>query len=155
MFEPFYERLPPSTKTFTKNLHSKNLFTGEKGMKGQMFIVTIIFLVGMIFAVQQSLLRYSEVESTDPFFLDDNEIIINIENSLLSTLQLSPSCEEAGQNIQELVNKLTFGRRRGFRIDIRTEMDCSNWKTSNPVLKADVAVEGRSVNSRKHMEFVV
>jgi len=123
-------------------------------MKGQMFIVSIIFLIVMVFAVQQSLLRYKDIQSTDPFLMEDTEIMTNIEKSFSDTLKASPSCADAEQNMKEVVKELERGRRRGFRVDVQTEMACGNWKTSSAVMLANVSVESRSVNTKKHMEFV-
>lgn len=71
-------------------------------MKGQMFIITMVFLVGLIFAVQNSLSQYSFSDLAQVFEKNDLYLLESIKNSFNETLSSSKSCEELDINLQEL-----------------------------------------------------
>lgn len=97
-------------------------------MKGQMFILTIIFLIGLIYTVQQGLTSYSLLDFTEPFEENDFYTLSNVREMFERTVATTETCAEAEENLNELVNffgaKLIFG---GFIIDIGFRLDCADW----------------------------
>ena len=88
-------------------------------MKGQMFIVTMIFLVGLIFFVQQTLFGYTALDLSDPFQEDDYYIIKNIEDGVDEIIGTSSTCEEADEKIWDFIE---FVRRQNIKRGIEPEL---------------------------------
>jgi len=97
-----------------------------------MFILTIIFLVGLIYVVQQSLAGYSILDFSEPFESNEFYIIKNVKEMFETTLTSTPECvvgkDNAQENMNELMNligrKIVFG---GFTLDIDYDLYCTYW----------------------------
>ena len=57
--------------------------------KGQMFIVTIVFLVGLVFVVQQILLQYSYVDMPSSYKETDYYLLKSIEGVATQAVMMS------------------------------------------------------------------
>lgn len=94
-------------------------------MKAQMFIVTMIFLVGLIFLVQQSFFGYTYLDLSEPFREDEYPVISNIKDSMGEILAVSSSCQEAEENLHEFVG---FAKKEslqsGYELEIDYELEC-------------------------------
>ena len=113
-----------------------------------MFIVTLVFIIGMIFAIQQNLAQYSRVEIGKYFEGDDFILLTNIRASINETVKASESCGELKRNIDEVVMYLEGKNPLGYFVDIKTEIDCDKWGSRNdPCLSVYVFVMGRDINS--------
>ncbi|MBL7160856.1 MAG: hypothetical protein ISS93_03345 [Candidatus Aenigmarchaeota archaeon] len=91
--------------------------------KGQMFVITMVFLVGLIFTVQGSLSQYSSLDLGNAFE-NDHSLLVGIKNSFGEVFASSSDCQELENNIQEL-NEFLNGRVvKGTVIDISTSFRC-------------------------------
>lgn len=95
-------------------------------MKAQMFIVTMIFMVGLIFFVQQALFGYSSLDLSKPIYMDDYYTVENIVRGVDKTIAGSSTCREANEKISEFID---FVKRRlvkrGYELEGDYLLDCS------------------------------
>jgi hypothetical protein len=70
--------------------------------KAQMFVITMVFLAGLVFFVQQLLLQYSAVDVSNFPKNDDYYMITNIVEVVNDTIKSSETCDEALNRINEL-----------------------------------------------------
>jgi len=80
--------------------------------KAQMFIVTTIFLVALIFSVQQLMFQYSFFDAPLYSSGDDYYIFNNIKDVINSTF-LESHCGDINNNIDEIRNLLGAGSIAG------------------------------------------
>jgi hypothetical protein len=102
-------------------------------MKGQMFVLTIIFLVGLIYVVQQNISGYSVLDISGPFEDNDYYIFRDVKDLFERTMTTTSTCIEAGRNLNELNNYI--GRKilvGGFTLDLKYTLNCDNWDNVNP-----------------------
>ena len=99
-------------------------------MKAQMFIITMVFLVGLVFAVQSILSQYAFLDVAKVFETNDLTLLLSTKKSFQATLQSSPTCQHAGTSLQELENFLEKKVVGGSTIDITYTLDCSLWGSS-------------------------
>lgn len=92
-------------------------------MKGQMFIITIVFLIGMIFAVQGNLSGYNFLDLADSFKRNDLSILLGVRGSFEEALKTG-GCQETSNNLQELESFLESRVIQGFSIEIDHSFDC-------------------------------
>ncbi len=121
-------------------------------MKGQMFIVIIIFLAGFVFVVQQLLFQYSTIDVTKPLTSDDMFLLQSIRDSLDRTMKTSENCNEAKKNLQELQ---TFFNKQsitgGFVPDIDYKFECGYWFNYEPdqhALNFSITVTGEDTETK-------
>lgn len=100
-----------------------------KAVKGQMFIITMVFLVGLIFAVQNNLSQYSFLNLASSFQGDDFYLLRGIKDSFSSTLTSSPNCGQADKNLQQLKNFLETNIDEAS-VEVSYILDCSLWSSS-------------------------
>jgi hypothetical protein len=91
-----------------------------------MFIVTMVFLIALIFSVQQLLFQYSAIDLSDSPKVRDSYMIQNIRDALQSGLDSSDDCFEARANIEELKDLTSQGLQSGYSIVMIGELDCSS-----------------------------
>ncbi len=111
--------------------------------KGQMFILTMTFLIAMFFTVQTLLFRYSEADFTSPIQNVDAYMIDNIEDAFQSALNSSQDCETARNNVITLRNTIGGGIRSGREISITGDINCTGgggWSASPPELTIQVMI---------------
>lgn len=94
-------------------------------MKAQMFIVTMIFLVGLIFFVQQALFGYTSLDLSKPLREDEYPVIMNIKDSMGEIMASSGSCQEAEENLRDFIG---FAKKEslqsGYELDIGYTLEC-------------------------------
>jgi hypothetical protein len=117
-------------------------------MKGQMFVLTIIFLTGLIFVVQENLTGYSYFDFSEPLQSNDIYFFNNVMDMFNDTMVTTTDCTSAQSNIEELM--LFLSRkiiRGGFTLDLRKRLNCDNWgntpSSNNPPLNLTVHVIGK------------
>ncbi len=105
-------------------------------MKGQMFIVTMIFLLGLVFMVQQLLLGYSSLDMPSNFRGNDYYLVNNVKGILEQSLSSSVTCAEAEEKIDEVVVFLSRHVTGGYSVDISfnstPKVECANWNNEPP-----------------------
>jgi hypothetical protein len=123
--------------------------------KGQMFIVTMVFLIALIFSVQQILLYYNVMDLSSPPQTTDAYMMENIGSIFQTALDSSNSCEEARMNVMELENLITKSIRGGYSIDILGDIECSpagEWPPP-PELTILVTVTGETSETKAEFEL--
>lgn len=121
-----------------------------------MFIVTMVFLVSLIFTVQQTLFQYVAVDTADVYDNYDIYLLNNLRDIFDDTLQLSPDCVNATVNIQNLgiyLDQPIF--RDGYVVDFGgtlNSIDCSNWGTADPVVVLELKIT-RGVDTQTEAEY--
>ncbi|RLI96698.1 MAG: hypothetical protein DRO99_04020 [Candidatus Aenigmatarchaeota archaeon] len=96
-------------------------------MKGQMFIVTIVFLVGLIFSVQQILFQYSYLDVPASYQKYDYYLTMDVREMIIDTITASPSCEEARHRIDDVLLFMNKQATRGYSVKIDARFNCSRW----------------------------
>lgn len=100
-------------------------------MKGQMFIVTAVFLVSLVFAVQNLIFNYPFIDFQNTFENNDY-IFANIKNNIQYVLDNSKDCDSAKDNIDELLSFLGQQMVSGYVFDFKYELNCTNWENAPP-----------------------
>ncbi len=112
-----------------------------------MFIVTMVFLTGVIFTVQQLLFQYAELDLSIPLQKTDFFMLHNTRNLLQQSL-IASNCAEAEENLQETLRFLAEQPMKGFTYsflfngELYPNLNCSNWETSVPVLELEMNIIG-------------
>ncbi len=117
--------------------------------KAEMFMVTLIFLIGLIFTVQQSLREYSALDLSEPFQPNDYYLSNNMKDVFAVLMKSAPDCYTAERNIEEAV--AYFNRqllRKGHIMNIKYNLTCDNWPNLEPaeaplILTINVQMEKR------------
>jgi len=129
-----------------------NSYTKNRRMRGQMFIVTMVFLVGLVFTVHQLLFQYSFIDLSESAQENDFHLFKNTLDAFNQTLQLSNSCTDAQNYLDVLASFLAQQIfRGGYSIDIEDTLltlNCSNVGTQNPVLKLTIHIIGADTDTR-------
>jgi hypothetical protein len=98
----------------------------RKKQKAQMLIITMIFLIGFIFAVQQNLLQYSQVNAPESMRENDIYLLNNIGNLFEEMLQASESCADTQTKMAELDTYLkTQIFRGGYILELDYSINCA------------------------------
>ena len=124
-----------------------------------MFIVTMVFMTGLIFAVQQIIYQYSFIDPSDPMQRDDSPLFLSVRDAYNSTIMSSSSCSIANQSVQQLHYWLMEKAMGPYSLDLRynglsrPDLDCGRWGTSSPVLSLEVRVTGPVTDSIAFYNF--
>ena len=113
-------------------------------MKAQMFIITIVFLVGLIFAVQNSLSQYTFLDISKTFSRNDLPIFLGVKDSLETIFARSDTCDDLRRNIQELKNQLNGKIIGGTALQVTTSFECPPKK-----LNATIQLRSLDIDSRE------
>ena len=111
------------------------------GKKGQMFVITMIFLITMVFAVQSYLFTYAKLDLSTPLQARDTYTIKNIESAFQTALDSSTECEIARRNIIDLEGVLDRSIKGGQEVQITGSLDCpgGGWPPP-PQLTLDILI---------------
>jgi len=131
--------------------------------KGQMFIITMVFLIGFVFAVQQNLFQYSALEVSEYIEQNDAYLLQNIKGLFSDALQSVTGCETAeeccstaSQKVSSLSNYLTSQiLKGGYVLELGYSfLDCeANWETNNNVLKIDIVLISETTETKATYYF--
>jgi hypothetical protein len=94
--------------------------------KGQMFVVTVVFLIAMVFAVQSLLFTYSEIDISQPPRARDAYVTQNIESIFRSALDSSDSCQEVRKHIIDLNNFVSSSVMGGQEVKVTGNVNCTS-----------------------------
>lgn len=122
---------------------------------GQMFIVTMVFLIAMIFSVQQLLFRYTAIDLTSPPQTTDAYLVDNIKSSFQAATDSSDICSDARKNVKEMKNVITKNIKSGYSIDISGELNCTesgDWPAP-PELTIYLTLTGTGPQSETKAKF--
>lgn len=121
--------------------------------KGQLFLVSIVFLIGMIFIVQQALFQYSTIEMSKPFANRDAELFGNIVGVVNRTIAETYYCNETkdsfGIRMEDIKTSFLEEHGREYSIAIDYDLNCTRWlSTSSPPLWLSVSLTSQGRNTR-------
>jgi len=119
-------------------------------MKAQMFIITMVFLVGLVFTVQQILLQYVFLDLPAQFQRDDFYLMQNIRDAFNQTLQVS-NCASAPANLGELADFMKQQIGSKYVIDLEntlSTLNCTSFGTNNPSLILKIHLIGPDTDTR-------
>ena len=121
--------------------------------KGQMFIVTMVFLIALIFSVQQLLYHYTVIDLSIPSRTTDAYLLDNMESSFQAALDSSDDCLEARKNVKEV--KDMIASTSDPPVDITGELFCPGgaWPPSGPDLTMQAAITGETYDTSALFEF--
>ncbi len=114
-----------------------------------MFIVTIVFLVGLIFTVQQCLFQYSFLDLPAHSERNDYYIFSNVKDVINQTIRTAKTCAEAEQNAEEIESFLDKQIiRGGYILETIYKFDCANWDTENSLLNLTINLKGADTDTK-------
>jgi hypothetical protein len=120
--------------------------------KGQMFIVTMVFLTGLIFAVQQIIYQYSFIDPSDPMQRNDAPLFFAIRDAYNTSINSASSCAIANASVQQLHYWLMGSSMGPYNLELRynglssPDLDCGRWG-SGDVLALEVRITGPITDS--------
>ncbi|NOX71321.1 MAG: hypothetical protein GXO64_01325 [Candidatus Micrarchaeota archaeon] len=108
-------------------------------MKGQMFVITMVFLMGMLAVIQQSLLMYGTFDLSAPARSGRYILMENIKDVLDETVATSDACgtkNDLENNFYEVVEFVRESSvKEGYVVNLdHSRVYCSAIGTDNPVL---------------------
>lgn len=125
-----------------------------------MFIVTMVFMTGLIFAVQQILYQYSFIDPADPMQRNDAPLFYMIRDSYNVSIETPGlTFSRANQSVQELHTWLMTRGMGPYNLELRyngladPDLKRANWGTSSPALILDVHLTGPTTDSRATYRF--
>lgn len=128
--------------------------------KGQLFLVAVVFMIGVVFAVQQSLFQYSTIEMAQAFASRHVNLYGNIVDEVNATVRNTYYCNETKDSFQQRIEKLktSFLEEHGreYSIEIVYALNCSNWFSAPPnpsPLRITISVSGEGKDARGTFDF--
>lgn len=119
--------------------------------KGQMFIVTMLFLVGLIFTVQQLLFQYSAIDLSSSFRQNDIYLLENMKDAVNRTIKSTPDCPDFSQKMDELDSFMrSMGPKEGYALSIDYTLNCTRWNnppSSDPPLNITMHIVGKGLDT--------
>ena len=92
--------------------------------KGQVFIITLVFLVALIFTMQTLFSTYGKIDLSPVPRRVDPYIINNMENAFQAALDSSNDCPEARDNVNHLKNIIEKPFIQGDTVTIMGSLVC-------------------------------
>lgn len=128
--------------------------------KGQLFLVAIVFMVGMIFVVQQALFQYSTIKMSEPFERKDAGLFNGMVEVVNKTIRETYNCNETKDSFEDKMEELKISlleeHGRIYSIEIIYDLNCSNWNNIPPdpgPLKIMISVASLGSDTRGNFEF--
>ena len=104
-----------------------------------MFLVTMVFMVGLVFFVQQIFFGYSTMDVSEPLESDEYYLVENVRSSIGTILAASSSSQEADINLQEYIE---FVKREslktGYELDLTYNLTYPDLEVTVNIIQADV-----------------
>ena len=125
-------------------------------MKGQMFVITMIFLASMLFTVQSLLFTYNEIDLSHPPQNLDAYVVENMESLFQEALDSSTDCLEAKNNILLLKSIISEKISSGQEIRVTGNINCTTgggWPSSGPDLFIQVLITRGSGETWSSLEL--
>ena len=120
-----------------------------------MFVITMVFLVSMLFSVQSLLFRYAETSLTHPSQNTDAYIVDNLEDVFQSVLESSDDCFTVRENVIVLRNMLSSSIKSGREIRVTGDVSCNStggWSPS-PELTIQILISSDGGETWTTMEL--
>jgi hypothetical protein len=106
--------------------------------KGQLFIVTSVFIIGIFFIVLQNLLQYSAIDVSEPMKVNDYYIFKSMPEVANNSLRTTLYCNETKDNLEKNMEELKIFLEKSYipgvqSINFGYSIDCANWETDKIV----------------------
>lgn len=106
-------------------------------MKGQMFVVAMVFLVGLVFIVQQVLFQYTFLDISEPMRLNDVHTIRSLTADINKTIKMPLECDGSDDSFERYLEELDAAIKkeetgRVYVIYITKSLDCNYWENQPP-----------------------
>ncbi len=130
---------------------------GPGNRKGQMFVLTMVFLVGLVFVIQQGFISWFgySVDLHSGIQRNDYYLFENVKSMAGQTLLGSGDCDSARDNLNDLRSFLNSRILRGYSLDFKYRLYCSNWNNLPPSpapLNVTIHVTGEETDT--HGDFL-
>lgn len=128
--------------------------------KAQMFVITMVFLAGLVVAVQQILIQYSELDISRAFGRTDSQLLENIRDGFNRTMGSSECCPVALERLEEMDGFLSRRGSGSYFLELEyngrqdVNLACGNFNTDRPVLNLTVKVTTGSAESEGSFSFL-
>lgn len=120
--------------------------------KGQMFILTMVFLIGLVFVIQQSFMNwfaysidfYANTQRNDYYTFN------SIRQMSQATLLTSPSCTDARESFNDMTSFLQSRVLSGYFLEYSARLNCAYWNNpppQPPPLNVTIHVTGKGLDS--------
>jgi len=123
----------------------------SKPRRGQMFVVTTVFLVGLIFVVQQLLFQYASVDPRTGFQFNEYGLVKGVRDAANAALAGSADCGALKANMEVLKSFLdSRSASAGYAIEFSYVIDCQSFGNSPPSpapLNITVRILGSDIDS--------
>lgn len=120
--------------------------------KAQMFILTMVFLVGLVFVIQQGFVNWFSYSME--FFTDvqknDYYLLNNVKAMTEKTIENSQSCDEARESLNELKSFLQSHVFSGYFLEFRYRLNCAYWNNVPPnpnPLNVTIHITGENIDT--------
>lgn len=126
-----------------------------------MFVVAIIFLVGLMFIIQQILFQYTFIDISEPMRTSDVYILRSITNDINRTIKTTLECNGSDDSFETYLEELDSMLKKEemgniYVISISKSLDCRFWKNSPPneaPLNITIGITGLGEETRGQFTF--
>ena len=125
-------------------------------MKGQMFILTMVFLVGLIFSVQSLLLSYNYIDLSQAPQTTDANVLRAVSAAIKDTVMRTESCSDVSGNLDEFSMGISTGMLAIYDIRISYNIYCDRWNNpypNPPPIEADINITGEMTETSAILSF--
>ncbi|MBU0953772.1 MAG: hypothetical protein KKA90_05155 [Nanoarchaeota archaeon] len=113
-------------------------------MRAQLFIITMIFLAELVFAIHFLLLNYSVVDDASSFSVENN-LITDLDRSVTTAVRFAYACEDVATNVAAVRYQIATEAPRDVSLQITSDVNCDNWgkkeSTGEPLATESVEVK--------------
>jgi hypothetical protein len=113
--------------------------------KGQMFVITMLFLIGLVFFVQQLILQYNSLDLSSPFRQNDFYILDNTKDLVNLSIKSTPDCAVFSRKMEEFKDFInTRIAKVDYDLSLSYTLDCAYWNLrTSPPLNLTIRILGR------------
>jgi len=106
-------------------------------MKGQMFVVAMVFLVGLMFIAQQVMFQYTALDISEPMRLSDAHVTRSLTDMVNRTIKTNMECSGSDDSFETYLEELESVLEREetgriYIIQLAYSLDCSFWDNQPP-----------------------
>ena len=105
-----------------------------KPSKAQMFVITMVFLAELVFAVQQGLFQYGSVDLSQTFQDDRAPLFRALVRAYNQTILSARDCNDAQERLAMLKSSTDQQPQAGYSLTATPTLDCTRWGKSPPEL---------------------
>lgn len=123
--------------------------------KAQMFIVTLVFITGMIFSVQQMLFQYSSLDIADSIKKEDIYLMETVADMFNRTLLHTQNCSLALERLREVDSFLRKRVRGKYILELkyngkpRPNLNCTRFLLGESILNLSIGLVSGRAESHK------